>query len=90
MSTKKYRPYLTLAQLKHIEQCMLAVKQQSQVDQETITYLHHFIYEIEKDMRKPNHTLKPSLTQRLGFEPEEPVKFEDEESKLFSKEDHST
>lgn len=81
----KYRPYLTLSQLKHIQQCMLAVKQQIQVDQETVRYLNKFIRDIEKGDIKPNHTTnpRPTLLEKLGFSespPKEPTQEEIDEA----------
>ena len=67
MPAAKYRPYFTLAQLKHIQQCMLAVKQQGQVDQLTLKYINKYIHDIEANFRQPNHTNKPTLLERLGF-----------------------
>lgn len=58
----KYRPYFTLSQLKHIEQCMLAVKQQTQVDQETLRYIHKYISDIEHKYIQPSHTTMPRKT----------------------------
>ncbi len=68
MPAAKYRPYFTLAQLKHIQQCMLAVRQQVQVDQSTLKYINKYIHDIESNFRQPNHINKPTLLERLGFE----------------------
>lgn len=58
----KYRPYFTLSQLKHIEQCMLAVKQQVQVDQSVVRYIHKYIRDIEDSYILPAHTTNPRKT----------------------------
>ena len=68
MATKKYRPYFTLPELKHIEQCLIAVmKHQDPQTKPIIRYLHKYITDIESNYRSPNHTLKPSMIEKLGF-----------------------
>lgn len=61
MSTKKYRPYFTLAELKEIESA-LSVKASP-----LLTYISKYIRDIEDGFRSPNHSLKPTMSEKLGF-----------------------
>lgn len=59
MSTKKYRPYLTLGELKHLLEILQSSRDSRSVP--LIKYLSSFIHQIESGFRKENMSLKPSL-----------------------------
>jgi hypothetical protein len=65
MSTKKYRPYFTLAELKTLEFATQTGSTFAGVNK----YLRKYISDIEHSFRKENHTLKPTMEERLGFSP---------------------
>lgn len=70
MSTKKYRPYFTLSELEHITQC---VKSNNPLNLSLIQYLDKYILDIKSGHRQENHTLKPTISESLGFtRPESP------------------
>ena len=57
---KKYRPYLTLPELKILHQsCPYPL---------LTIYLHRFIEDIESGVRESNYTPAPTMPQKLGFE----------------------
>ena len=65
MSTRKYRPYFTLAELKHLHSLCHSSNQVSPLT----GYLGKYISDIESGYRIANHTLAPSVEQKLGFSP---------------------
>jgi hypothetical protein len=65
MTVKKYRPYFTLEELKHLEQCLMALPSMQKAP--LTKYLHHYISDIDAGFRASNHTLKPSINEKLGF-----------------------
>jgi hypothetical protein len=66
VAAKKYRPYFTLAELKVLQQSVHATI--SPEKRALNIYLNKFISDIEHGFRQENHTLKPSITERLGFD----------------------
>ena len=60
---KKYRPYLTLPELK--------ILHQSCPSPPLTLYLHRYIQDIESGSRESNYTPAPSISQKLGFTPNE-------------------
>ena len=63
MATKKYRPYFTLAELKTLRGFCASVAQTERLHK----YIDKYILDIEHAHRKPNHTLLPSISEKLGF-----------------------
>ena len=68
--TKKYRPYFTLPELEFLAS---AVRKSSLSEGELppidlLRYLERYISDIKAGFRQENHTLKPSLEQRLELE----------------------
>ena len=56
---KKYRPYLTLAELK--------ILHQSCPSPSLTIYLHRYIQDIESGSRESNYVPVPTMSQKLGF-----------------------
>ncbi len=70
-SNQKYRPYFTLGELKEL---VSALKQSPSTQRlSLIQYLDGFILQIERGIRKPNHTIQPSLLQRLELDDSTPI-----------------
>lgn len=65
MSTKKYRPYFTLSELEEIYNAL--TQMQSNLNLELRRYIGKYINDIRDGYRVENHTLKPSLEEKLGF-----------------------
>lgn len=63
MTIKKYRPYFTLPELKHLHQLSHVDNQLSLMTR----YLGRYILEIDSGYRTPNHTTEPSMEDKLGF-----------------------
>jgi hypothetical protein len=63
MSTKKYRPYFTLPELSYIT--IQVIKEGSNPILER--YLKKYISDIKEGFKQENHTLKPSIEEKLGF-----------------------
>jgi hypothetical protein len=59
MSVKKYRPYFTLPELKALRDSVPTIPT-------LYSYLDKFIRDIEDGFRSANHTLKPSMAEKLG------------------------
>jgi len=62
--TKKYRPYFTLPELEVIS---IGLKTVTPVHVDLIRYLDKYISDIKSGLRQENHTLLPSMEQKLGF-----------------------
>lgn len=60
---KKYRPYFSLPELKHLHSLCLADNQLSSITR----YLSRYVSEIDSGFRTPAIDLNPSLEDRLGF-----------------------
>lgn len=73
MATKKYRPYFTLAELKTLRGFCTSIPVIPGVDftisekTKLFRYLDKYIIDIEHTYRKANHTLVPSIAEKLGF-----------------------
>lgn len=65
MSIKKFRPYFTLTELKHLHSLSLADNQLSPMTR----YLGRYILEIDSGYRSENYTTNPipSIEDKLGF-----------------------
>ena len=66
--TKKYRPYLSLPELRHL----VSVLTQHEPTSGLCRYLSRYLLDVESGYRNPNHTGLPSLEQKLGFAASEP------------------
>lgn len=66
MSTPKYRPYFTLPELEELISALKASPNPRRL--QIARYLEGFILQIKLGVRKENHTLQPSLEQKLGFD----------------------
>jgi len=73
--TKKYRPYFTLSELRHLVSVLTATEPTSSM----CRYLSKYLYDIENGYRAPNHSGIPSLETKLGFSKEDKTKFESEQ-----------
>jgi hypothetical protein len=71
MSTKKYRPYFTVAELKYL---ISACKNQQNPNLPLISYLEEFSIKIERGLRTENYTAnpRPSIQERLGISIDSP------------------
>lgn len=70
---KKYRPYFSIEEIQTI---ITALKNEINPDTSLLKYLERYVFEIEEGFRKANHTLGPSMLEKLGVEKEkEPPKF---------------
>jgi hypothetical protein len=67
MSTKKYRPYFTLQELKKIQEAISNASVSDLTLAGIYNYLYKYISDIEHGLRKENHTLQPSIEEKLGF-----------------------
>jgi hypothetical protein len=66
-SRKKYRPYLTLAELEVIQSALDFSSRE--LDCNSIyKYLSKYISDIRSGYRAENHVLKPGIEERLGIE----------------------
>ena len=63
MSTKQYRPYLSHPAIKEIIRCLETAPTTSLP---LLTYLRQYEFKISQEFLQPQHTLAPSLTERLG------------------------
>ena len=61
--TRKYRPYFTLPELRHLVGVMTAAEPTSSL----CRYLTRYLLDIEQGYRTANHTGLPSLESKLGF-----------------------
>lgn len=66
MSSKKYRPYLTLSEITYLIECIQSRKDHISLD--LLRYLQKYVSDIQAGLRIPNHTLQPTISQKLGFE----------------------
>lgn len=66
MSTKKYRPYFTAAELKYL---ISACKNQQNPNLPLISYLEEFSIKIERGIQTENYTAnpRPSISEKLGI-----------------------
>ena len=65
MSTKKYRPYLTLSEISYLIESIKLRKDHISLD--LLRYLEKYSSDIKDGLRTPNHTLKPTIVESLGF-----------------------
>ena len=63
MPAKKYRPYLTLEELKALQGFCATCSPSGSLHR----YISRYIDEIQNGYRKVNHTLKPDIAETLGF-----------------------
>ena len=61
--TRKYRPYFTLPELRHL----VSVLVQAEPTSGLCRYLSRYLLDVESGYRSPNHTGSPSLEDKLGF-----------------------
>jgi hypothetical protein len=67
MATKKYRPYLTLAELELLVSVLEEISLKNTDTRALRKYLQKYISDIKSGYRAENHTLKPGIEERLGF-----------------------
>lgn len=69
-STKKYRPYFTLPELEFLASAVrkssLSAGESPPID--LLRYLESYIHDIKQGYRKENHTLQPTLAQKLELD----------------------
>ena len=73
--TKKYRPYFTLPELRHLVAVLVSTEPTSSM----CRYLQRYLLDVESGFRQANHIGSPSLESSLGFESEPRSKFESEQ-----------
>ena len=61
--TRKYRPYFTLPELRHL----VVVLTQTEPTSSLCRYLSRYLLDVESGYRTANHTGSPSLEDKLGF-----------------------
>ena len=68
--TKKYRPYFTLPELEFLAQAVRtsAIAENESPPIELLRYLEKYISDIRSGFRQENHTLAPSLEQKLELD----------------------
>lgn len=66
MSTPKYRPYFTVPELEELIGALKSAPNPRRL--QIARYLEGFILQIKLGVRKENHTLQPSMEQKLGFD----------------------
>ena len=68
--TKKYRPYFTLPELEYLASSVRAssVNAGESPPIDLLRYLERYILDIKEGFRKENHTLAPTLTQKLELD----------------------
>lgn len=86
MATRKYRPYLTLSELKYLRDL---AKDSAPAGQLTL-YLDRYILDIDSGYRKENHVSKPTIQDKLGFsEPQELTNYEAEQLRRYENDEMS-
>lgn len=86
MATRKYRPYLTLSELKHLAGLSRAQAPSSELTR----YLDRYILDIDSGYRKENHVSKPTIQDKLGFsEPQELTNYEAEQLRRYENDEMS-
>ena len=65
---KKYRPYFTLPELRHLVSVLIQTEPTSSLTR----YLSRYLLDIESGYRAPNHIGSGTLTEKLGFGDPEP------------------
>ncbi len=73
--SKKYRPYFTLPELRHL----VSVLVQHEPTSSMCRYLQRYLLDVESGFRSPNHIGAPSLEASLGFEKESRTRHESEQ-----------
>ena len=68
MSTKKFRPYLTLLELKHLLEVLKTSRDSRSVP--LIKYLETYVMQIDAGVRKENLSLKPTIESLILASPE--------------------
>lgn len=74
MTTKKYRPYFTIPEIEEIVTCLKHSPSPRRL--QIAKYLESFIFQIRLGVRKENHTLAPTLIERLELETPVPAPHE--------------
>jgi hypothetical protein len=85
MAIKKYRPYLTLSELRLLQSSLEETPQKHKGHKILSRYLQKYISDIESGYRSSNHTLKPSLEEQLGIresDPDETIEAELERAQI--------
>ena len=72
--TKKYRPYLSLPELRHL----VSVLTQHEPTSGLCRYLSRYLLDVESGYRSANHTGPDSVEVKLGFASREKTKHESE------------
>lgn len=86
MATRKYRPYLTLSELKHLA----GLSRAHAPSAELTRYLDRYILDIDSGYRKENHVSKPTVAEKLGFgESSELTSFEAEQLRRYENDEMS-
>lgn len=72
--TKKYRPYFTLPELRHLVSVLLQHEPTASLSR----YLSRYLLDIESGYRAANHVGSGSVAEKLGFESEPRTRHESE------------
>ena len=73
--SKKYRPYFTLDELRHL----VGVLVQCEPTSAMTRYLSRYLLDIESGYRAANHVGLPTLSAKLGFDESSKTKHESEQ-----------
>ena len=73
--SKKYRPYFTLPELRHL----VSVLVQHEPTSSMCRYLQRYLLDVESGFRQANHVGLPSVEQSLGFTAEPRTRHESEQ-----------
>jgi len=73
--TKKYRPYLSLPELRHV----VSVLTQHEPTSALCRYFSRYLLDVESGYRSANHTGVDSVEVKLGFATREKTKHESEQ-----------
>ena len=73
--TKKYRPYFTLPELRHLVAVLVSTEPTSGL----CRYLQRYLLDVESGYRTANHIGSGTLESKLGFSEEPKTKHESEQ-----------
>lgn len=84
--SKKYRPYLSLPELRHL----VSVLTQHEPTSGLCRYMSRYLLDVESGYRVANHTGAPSLEEKLGFASGAKTKHESEQQYRYDNDLMST
>ena len=73
--TKKYRPYFTLPELRHLVAVLVSAEPTSSM----CRYLQRYLLDVESGFRQANHIGSGTVAEKLGFDSTPKTKHESEQ-----------